>query len=73
MDCTEMKIKIPQPHCVVCGDKCIARFPNPDEAEAAVRKSHGPAERFEALDREIVPGIGPQPNPGEVRLLKGAV
>jgi hypothetical protein len=51
----------------------IAGFPNRAEAEAAVRKAHGPAERFEVLDGEIVPGRGPQPNPGEVRLIKGAV
>ena len=52
----------------------IAGYATPAEAEVAVRKAHvGPAKRFEVLDGEITPGVGPQLAPGEVRLLKGAV
>lgn len=52
----------------------IAGFPTPAEAEAAVRQSRSIAgEKFEVLEGEIIAGRGPQPLPGEVRLLNGAV
>ena len=52
----------------------IAGFPTRADAEAAVR-SVRPAsgERMEVLDGGIVAGIGPQPKPGEVQRLEGAV
>jgi hypothetical protein len=51
----------------------IAGYPTRVEAEAAVRKSRPKdGERMEVLDDEIVPGIGPQPKPGEVRKIGGA-
>jgi hypothetical protein len=52
----------------------IVGCPTRAEAEEAVRKFRGKAEeRLEVLDREIVTGAGPQPKPGEVRRLSGAV
>jgi hypothetical protein len=53
----------------------IAGFASPAEAEQAVRRLRSrPGETFEVLpDGEIIPGQGPQPEPGEVRLLQGAV
>jgi hypothetical protein len=52
----------------------MAGYPTPAEAEAAVRKVRPKSgERMEVLDREIIPGIGPQPKPGEVQRLRGAV
>ncbi len=52
----------------------IAGFPTPAEAEAAVRSVRAkPSEEYEFLSGEITTGRGPQPAPGEVRLLKGAV
>jgi hypothetical protein len=52
----------------------IAGYPTPAEAEDAVRKVRGkPWEKYEVLDGEITPAGGPQPEPGEVRLLEGAV
>ena len=52
----------------------IAGFPSPAEAEAAVRQARAkPSEEYEVLDGEIVSDRGPQPAPGEVRLLRGAV
>jgi hypothetical protein len=51
----------------------VVGHPTRAEAEAAVRRvrpnSH---ELLKVLD-EVVAGRGPQPDPGEVRLLKGAV
>ena len=45
-----------------------------DEAVKAVKAARGkPWEPCQALPGEIMPGRGPQPEPGEVRLLKGAV
>jgi hypothetical protein len=52
----------------------IAGFPTPTEAEAAVRKFRAKAgERMQVLDGEIIASVGPQPKPGEVRRLRGAV
>jgi hypothetical protein len=52
----------------------IAGYPTPAEAVAAVRRVRSKSgERLEALDEAIVPGVGPQPKPGEVQRLKGAV
>lgn len=52
----------------------IAGYPTPSEAEAAVRRSRPrTGERMEVLEGEIVLGFGPQPEPNEVRRLKGAV
>jgi hypothetical protein len=52
----------------------IAGYPTPVEAEAAVRRTRSKrGERMEVLEGEIVPGVGPQPSPGEVRLLGGAI
>jgi hypothetical protein len=52
----------------------IAGFHTPAEAEAAVRKERAkPSEDYEVLEGAITPDRGPQPAPGEVRLLKGAV
>ena len=51
----------------------IAGFPTPAEAVAAVKAARGkPWEPCEALPGEITPARGPQPAPGEVRLLPGA-
>jgi len=51
----------------------IAGFPDPDDVESAVRKTHGKAaEGYKVLEGGIMPGIGPQPKLGEVRILKGA-
>jgi hypothetical protein len=51
----------------------IVGFSTPAAAEAAVRKARSkPEEQYEVLD-EITPDRGPQPERGEVRLLKGAV
>jgi hypothetical protein len=52
----------------------IAGYPTPVEAEAAVRRTRPKrGERMEVLEGEIIPGIGPQPSPGEVRRLRGTV
>jgi hypothetical protein len=52
----------------------IARYPTPAEAEEAVRKIRAKVgERTEVLEGEIVAGVGPQPKPGEVRRIRGAV
>ena len=52
----------------------IAGYPTRAEAEAAVRKVRSKSgEQYEVLEEEIVAGRGPQPKPGEVRMLKGAV
>jgi len=52
----------------------IAGFPTPEEALAAVKATRDkPWEPCEVLEGEITADRGPQPEPGEVRLLKGAV
>jgi hypothetical protein len=52
----------------------IAGYPTRAEAEAAVRKVRQKNdERMQVLEGEIIPGIGPQPKPGEVQRLRGAV
>jgi len=51
----------------------IAGYPDPGEAEAAVKAVHANAKGYEVLKGGIVPGTGPQRRPGEVRSLKGAV
>ncbi|HWY63268.1 MAG TPA: hypothetical protein VNW15_15305 [Rhizomicrobium sp.] len=52
----------------------IAGFPTPEEALAAVKTARGkPWEPCEVLEGEITANRGPQPEPGEVRLLKGAI
>jgi len=52
----------------------IAGYPTPVEAEAAVRKERGRAgEQYEVLPGPITTTRGPQPHPGEVRMLPGAV
>jgi len=52
----------------------IAGYPSPAEAEAAVRKARSKSgEQYEVLAEGIVAGRGPQPQPGEVRMLAGAV
>jgi hypothetical protein len=52
----------------------IAGFPTPAEAEDAVRAIRGKTwELCEVLEGGITPGHGPQPAPGEVRLIPGAV
>jgi hypothetical protein len=52
----------------------IAGYATPAEAEAAVRSVRPKSgERMQVLDGEILPGIGPQPKPGEVQRLRGAV
>ncbi len=52
----------------------IAGYPTPAEAESAVRKVRPKSgERLEVLDGAIIPGVGPQPKPGEVRRLRGTV
>jgi hypothetical protein len=51
----------------------IAGFPTPAEAIAAVRAVRAnPSEPCEVL-MEVTLGRGPQPTPGEVRLIPGAV
>jgi hypothetical protein len=51
----------------------IVGFSTPGAAEAAVIKARSkPGEQYEVLD-EITPNRGPQPERGEVRLLKDAV
>lgn len=52
----------------------IAGYPTPAEAEAAVRKARSKSgEHYEVLEGGIVAGCGPEPQPGEVRMLAGAV
>jgi hypothetical protein len=52
----------------------VAGYPTPAEAEAAVRKTRSKlGETYEVLEGEIIPGHGPQPESGEVRMLGGAV
>ena len=52
----------------------MAGYETPVEAEAAVRKVRPKnGERIEVLEGAITPGIGPQPKPGEVQRLRGAV
>jgi hypothetical protein len=52
----------------------IAGYPTPAEAEAAVRRVRPKCgERLEVLAGGIAPGIGPQPKPGAVTRLRGAV
>jgi len=52
----------------------VAGYPTPAEAEAAVRKARAKSgERYEVVPGGIMAGHGPQPNPGELRVLKGAV
>jgi hypothetical protein len=52
----------------------IAGFPTPEEALAAVKAVRGrPWEPCEVLPGEITADRGPQPAPGEVRLLPGLV
>ena len=52
----------------------IAGYPTPAEAESAVRKSRSKSgEHYEVVEGEIIAGFGPQPAPGEVRCLSGAV
>jgi hypothetical protein len=52
----------------------IAGYSSPAEAEAAVRKARSRSgEHYEVLQDGIIPGRGPQPKPGEVRMLSGAV
>jgi hypothetical protein len=52
----------------------IVGYPTQAEAEAAVRKTRGkPEEEYWVLEGEIMADRGPQPEPGEVRLLKGVV
>ena len=51
----------------------VVGCPTPAEAEAAVRRVRANSdEPLQVLDKVVV-GRGPQPEPGEVRLLKGAV
>ncbi|MEI9931093.1 MAG: hypothetical protein WDM89_11255 [Rhizomicrobium sp.] len=52
----------------------IAGFSTPAEAKAAVRAARAKSgEDYEVLEGQITPDRGPQPLPGEVRMLKGAV
>jgi len=52
----------------------IAGYSTPAEAEEAVRNERStPGETYEVLPGAIPPDRGPQPSPGEVRLLVGAV
>jgi hypothetical protein len=52
----------------------IAGYLKPAEAEAAVRRVRAKSgEHYEVLEGGIVAGHGPQPTPGEVRIIKGAV
>jgi hypothetical protein len=52
----------------------IAGYPSPAEAEAAVKKARSKSgEQYKVLEEGIVAGRGPQPQPGEVRMLIGAV
>ena len=45
----------------------------PQEAEEAVRLERSlPGETYEALEGEVLEGVGPQPKPGQVRHLVGA-
>jgi hypothetical protein len=51
----------------------IAGYPTPEEAVTAVKAAHsGPGIEYEAVG-SIAEGRGPQPKPGEVRHLVGAV
>jgi hypothetical protein len=52
----------------------IAGYPKRDEAESAVKKARGAnGETYQTLPEPIISNRGPQPAPGEVRLLVGAV
>jgi hypothetical protein len=51
----------------------IVGHPTPEECERAVRQVRPlPGETYEVLAGEVAPGIGPQPEPGQVWELKGA-
>jgi len=51
----------------------LAGYGMPKDAEYAVRRARATeGEQYHAVDT-AVPGKGPQPEPGEVRLLLGAV
>jgi len=51
----------------------MAGYETPAEAEAAIKRVRPKiGERIEVLEA-ITPGIGPQPKPGEVQRLRGAV
>jgi hypothetical protein len=59
---------------VYCTMVYIAGYPTPADAQAAVRKVRViTGEQYEVLPGEITIGRGPQPAPGEVRLLPGVV
>ena len=52
----------------------VVGHPTPTEAEAVVRKSRQKLdETYEVLLEPVTPGKGPQPAPGQVWLLEGAV
>lgn len=52
----------------------LSGHPTPAEAESAVKALRGKdGERIEVLDGPVIPGIGPQPERGEVTRLHGAV
>jgi hypothetical protein len=52
----------------------IAGFATPEECIAAVRATREKlSEPCQVLESPITRGVGPQPNPGEVRLIPGAV
>ena len=51
----------------------MAGFATPAEAEGALRKARPNSGPIEVLPGPITPGIGPQPELGEVQRLKDAV
>ena len=52
----------------------IAGYSSPADAEAAVKRARSKSgEQYKVLAEGIVAGRGPQPQPGEVRMLNGAV
>ena len=52
----------------------VVRLPTPAEAEEAVQQARSNrSKRYEVLLGEVTAERGPQPMPGEVRLLVGAV
>jgi hypothetical protein len=52
----------------------VVGYPTPEQVEQAVRRERSlPGEKYQVLDGEVVPGVGPQPKPGQVWELKGAL
>lgn len=51
----------------------VVGYPTPEECKRAVMQARSmPGETYKVLEGGALPGIGPQPKPGQVWELKGA-